>query len=97
MLRLGWSMVNWSLCFNCIVFIRYCLLGSQCDMFEYKVASGNDQCRYFPHLQLKDKRWLDFLQPVDDVHQTVSLCYTVNCSRTGAQDVVMSVHVSIFP
>ena len=59
-------------------------------MFEYKVTSGNDQCRYFPHLQLKDKRWLDFLQPVDDVHQTVSLYYTVNCSRNGAQDVVMS-------
>ena len=44
-------------------------MGSQCDMFEYD--SGGDQCRYFPHLQLKDKRWIDFLQPGDDIHTTV--------------------------
>ena len=50
--------------------VRYCLLGSQCDMFEYDTSSST--CRYFPHVQLKTRRWIDFLQQADDMHATVS-------------------------
>ena len=38
-------------------------------MFQYD--AGSKECLYFPHLQLKDKRWLDFLVP-DDLHDDVS-------------------------
>ena len=50
--------------------VRYCLLGSQCDMFEYDTSSST--CRYLPHVQLKTRRWIDFLQQADDMHATVS-------------------------
>jgi len=37
---------------------KMCWLGSQCDAFEYNSTSG--ECRFFPHLPLKDLPWPNF-------------------------------------
>ena len=54
---------------ECWHYSRMCSLGTQCDMFEYDASTSN--CRYFPHLQLKNKRLVDFLQPHTNMHNTV--------------------------
>ena len=54
---------------ECWHYFRMCSLGTQCDMFEYDASTSN--CRYFPHLQLKNKRLVDFLQPHTNMHNTV--------------------------
>ena len=63
---------------------RYCVLGSQCDMFEYDTS--NDQCRFFPHLQMKNKKWIDVLQQIDDLHPTdPTSIYILQCA--GAENI----------
>ena len=47
---------------------RFCSLGSGCDIFSFEDDNGNVKCRYSPHLSIKDKNVLDFLQPARKIY-----------------------------
>ena len=56
------------------MFIRFCSLGSGCDMFQYKATLT---CQYFPHLRLKDKPLFELLTFSDNPKDAV---YVLDCA-----------------
>ena len=56
------------------IFFRICMMGSNCDMFEY----GPSRCAFFPHMAMKDQNLFKVISR--DTSSSPGSIYVLQCS-----------------